>query len=233
MMNRAIHLLSVLLTAISVAHAAITTYTVPSGLDAPEGVSTSPNSPYFFTAGSINGTIFRGTFDSPVLEPFIPAGTLPGFKTSFGQKLLPNGNLILAGGQSGNIYVVSTTTKTLLHTFNNGLAPDKTLVNDIAVDEETGDIFATDTTAKCVWRVKGSDIGEGRPTTGSPERWVEISGLLSAPNGIVVVPGGYVIVGDLFGACLWTVERATKEVVKVDTGLFSFVRLPGMGSELG
>ncbi|TGZ79984.1 NHL repeat-containing protein, partial [Ascodesmis nigricans] len=191
----------------------------------PEGISTSPTSPYFFTTGSTNSTIFLGSLTAPTLTPFIPSHTIPGLTISYGQKLTRNNHLILAGGESGRVFIIDTVSKTLLQRYDNGLS--ETLLNDVAVDEGTGDVYVTDTKARCVWRLRGEDIGEGKPVEGGLERWVDIAGgLVSGINGIVVVPGGYMIVGDMLGGCLWSVKIATREVMKVDTGLLSFIGFP-------
>lgn len=151
----------------------------------PEGVAYLPNSPYFFTGSTRDGTIYRGSLSSPDVEPFIPGNV--NRTAVWGMKIIPPSTLILAGGYLGKAWVYNIHTRKLLHQFTNGLGPEDTFINDVSVDEGTGHVYLTDSVAPKVWRISAQQL-RSKAVYANMEEFKDLSGIPGATtNGVVIV----------------------------------------------
>jgi sugar lactone lactonase YvrE len=166
----------------------------------PEGVAYDKRSKAFFTGGTGDGTIFRGTLADPTVHVFIPGAT---GGSAIGMKV-SHGKLYVAGGGTGLIKVYDIATKALLATFDTGAGG---FLNDLVVTEH-GDVWVTDSFRPTLWHVTGDQVKAG---TGEPDP-VDVSAITFTAgafnlNGIVATHDGkrLVVVQSNTGA-LWSIN---------------------------
>lgn len=123
----------------------------------PEGVAFDKGSKAFFTGGTGDGTIFRGTLDDPTVHIFIPGAT---GSSAVGMKV-SDGKLYVAGGGTGTIKVYDIATKALVASFATGPGG---FLNDLVVTE-SGDVWVTDSFRPMLWHVTAAQVAAG---TGTP-----------------------------------------------------------------
>ena len=150
----------------------------------PEGVAFDKRSDAFFTGGTGDGTIFRGTLDDPAVHVFIPGAT---GGSAVGMKV-DHGLLYVAGGATGKINVYEIASKALVATFDTGAGG---FLNDLVVGRH-GDVWVTDSFRSRIWHVTGDQVEAG---TGTPDA-IDLSASIPpaagvfALNGIVAQHGG-------------------------------------------
>ncbi len=155
----------------------------PSTHGNPEGVAAKPGGGVFFVGATGDGTIYRGTIDSPKASEFIPGAA---GKSAVGMKIAGD-KLYVAGGATGKISVYNLSTKLLVASFATGAGG---FLNDLVVTRK-GDVFVTDSYRPMLWHVTGAQVRVG---TGTPQ------GIPMGPeiafqtgfnlNGIVARDGG-------------------------------------------
>ncbi len=128
----------------------------------PEGVAYDPASGRFYVGSTTDGTLFQGDLasgDVTILSQDDPDRT-----TSIGLKVDDAGHLIVAGGQTGSVFVVDVASGTTVARFSNGLGPDATFVNDVVI-APNGDVFATDSLNPALYRIAAVDLETGGDLT--------------------------------------------------------------------
>ncbi len=179
----------------------------------PEGVAVDKRTDAFFTGGTGDGTIFRGTLGDPTVHVFIP-GASGG--SAVGMKVF-RGKLYVAGGTTGLIKVYDLASKALVGSFATGAGG---FLNDLVVTEH-GDVWVTDSFRPMLWHLTAAQVAAG---TGTPAA-VDVSSAITFTagafnlNGIVALRGGQrlVVVQTNTGA-LWRIDvnHSPAQIEQVD-----------------
>ena len=132
----------------------------------PEGVAWDPRSRSFFVGTVGTGVIYRATLLDKTLVPFItPKPALPGAAlpadSAVGMKV-SGGELYVAGGQTGSIYVYAIESGRLLARFETNRGG---FLNDLVVTPN-GDVYVTDSFRPTLWRVTRAMV---KARTGIPQ----------------------------------------------------------------
>ena len=116
-------------------------YELPGSNVFPEGVATRGRS-YYVTSTS-TGAVFKGDVTRPNREAqvFLPGGA-DGRSTAIGIKATPD-RLLVAGGDTGTLFVYNRRTGELVRRYSNGVAAGGTFLNDVALDP-AGNAYVTD-----------------------------------------------------------------------------------------
>jgi sugar lactone lactonase YvrE len=152
-------------------------FTLPATATNPEGVAFDKRTDAFFTGEVANGTIWRGTLDSPTLEAFI---TPPAGANAVGMKV-KSGLLYVAGGPSGKITVYDIATKAVVASFDTGAGG---FLNDLVVGRH-GDVWVTDSFRSKIWHVTGDQVEAG---TGVPDA-IDLSASIPPAAGVFALNG--------------------------------------------
>ena len=168
-----------------------------------------------------DGTIFKGKLGSGKFEVFSPAGA-DGRIMATGMFYADN-RLVVAGRQTGQIFVYDTQTGRLISKFHNGLeGAHKTFLNDttFAVD---GSAYVADSVNPVLYRVAPAaggkyELQEFLEFEGTPVKYVKAPG---APginvNGIVATADGrFLIIAKRNENALFRVDLEEQGVVPVD-----------------
>ncbi len=206
------------------------TYVLPGDEVFPEGIVVDGDE-YFATSSGAGG-IYRGDLDEPEAEVFITAGTVGG---PAGGIKVTDSRLVVARGPAGMVDVFDRITGDLVREWSNGLGPEETNVNDVAI-APNGDAYVTDSFRPVLYRIPAADLGQ--PTAdvedlpvfleweGTPFRY--LPGGVNA-NGIVPTPDGeYLLVVNFATGGLFRVSLADKQVTQVDLGGYSLIGGDGM-----
>lgn len=204
---------------------AISRETLPAEITYPEGVAYDAERNAIFTGSAATGAVVR--IDLAKHEPAIVAAagaTLPAepFPALLGMKLDSAKRLWLAGGRTGRLAVIDSSSGKLLKKF---AVPDptKSLINDIAIvgpNANSTAAYFTDTLAPTLWRVTttGDQIGELEP-------WLEFTDTVlkydkgANLNGIAATPDGlHLIVVQMNKGLLFRIDVADKRIVPIDFG---------------
>lgn len=192
-------------------------YIVPGDATFPEGIAREPGTTRFYVTATSDGTVYRGDVRFPQLAEFSPPG-LDGRTTQAGLKSDGRGNLVIAGAQTGKIFVLSTrdgSTKKVLDTGLGGF------LNDVAISH--GYAYITDSIRPILYRVHLTrdavgDLEVFRRFEGTPFAYDPAPAAFNA-NGIVVDPSGrYAIIVQSVTGKLFRVDLRTKVVAEVTTG---------------
>jgi Cu-Zn family superoxide dismutase len=156
----------------------------PSTHGNPEGVAYDKDSDAFFVGATGDGTIDRGTLDSPTATVFIPGAE---GKSAIGMKV-DEGKLYVAGGATGTISVYDIATRQLVASFETGAGG---FLNDLVVTND-GDVFVTDSFRPTLWHVTAAQVaaGSGTPEGISVEPEIVYTAGQFNLNGIVALEGG-------------------------------------------
>ena len=179
----------------------------------PEGVAVDKRTDAFFTGGTGDGTIFRGTLGDPTVHVFIPgaSGT-----SAVGMKVF-RGKLYVAGGGSGLIKVYDLASKALVGSFATGTGG---FLNDLVVTEH-GDVWVTDSFRPMLWHLTAAQVaaGTGTPTAVDVASSITFTAGAFNLNGIVALRGGQrlVVVQTNTGA-LWRIDvnHSPAQIEQVD-----------------
>jgi sugar lactone lactonase YvrE len=191
------------------------TPSTPSTHGNPEGVAAGGGGT-FFVGATGDGTIYRGTVDSPTVTEFITGGT---GKSAIGLKVA-DGRLYVAGGATGKIVVYDLGTKQQVASFDTGTGG---FLNDLVVTRG-GDVFVTDSFRPIIWHVTAAQVQAG---SGTPEQIAvgpEIAYVKDAfnLNGIVARHDGrqlivvQTVTGQLFRIDLGNGASAARRIQQID-----------------
>jgi Cu-Zn family superoxide dismutase len=188
----------------------------PSTHGNPEGVATLNHGGVFFVGATGDGTIYRGTIDSPTATEFIAGGA---GKSAVGLKVA-HGKLYVAGGGTGKLTVYDLATKQSVASFDTGAGG---FLNDLVVTG-TGEVFVTDSFRPTLWHVTGAQVQAGGGTPQGIPVGPEIayqSGAFNL-NGIVTRKGGRQLIvvqssnGKLFRIGLVGGTSSGREIREID-----------------
>ena len=192
-------------------------YVLPGTAVFPEGITYDPRGGgTIYVTSTTDGTIFCGDPKDTTLAPCFPGGT-GGRTTAVGIDVGSEGQLFVAGGGTGRVFVVSSTgapLATLVATTSR-----TTFVNDVAVVK--GDTaYVTDSQNAVIYRVYRTAGGAY-----TLEQWLPLAGtaIEYRPgfnlNGIAASPSGrelYVVQSNT--GLLFRIDVATKTVTRIDVG---------------
>lgn len=193
-----------------------TIYTFPAGETIfPEGVAYHAGNGDFFVGSTASGAVYRGNAwgRDRTLKPFLPGGA-DGRTTAIGMKVNPQGQLFIAGGATGNIWMYDAVTGRLLSQFNTGISP--TFINDVTVTPD-GSAYFTDSVQPFIYRIKADAQGVfqyeiWRDLRGSAIQYGQGFNL----NGIAHSPDGkYLVVVQSSNGKLFRISTETKDVSEI------------------
>ena len=174
----------------------------PSTHGNPEGVAAQGHSGTFFVGATGDGTIYRGTVDSPTVTEFITGGT---GKSAVGMKVA-GGRLYVAGGATGTIVVYDLKTRQQVASFSTGSGG---FLNDLVVTHR-GDVFVTDSFRPVIWHVTAAQVAAG---SGTAEQ-IAVGPQIAYASGFNL--NGIVARGD--GRQLIVVQTNTGKLFRVSLG---------------
>ncbi|HEX2574219.1 MAG TPA: hypothetical protein VH877_32025 [Polyangia bacterium] len=214
------HLEAAALLAVTLAGAACeklpTSYVVPGNNTIPEGSIIDPVRQELYTSSVTTGAVYRTKLTDSQMTQFLAPGQ-DGRIQTLGVNVDPARNrLFVCGGGTGLAFVYDTRNGQLLGKFKTDVTPpnytsvhdffvsSNTLVNDVAIQPETGDAFFTDSIRPILFRLPASAIGQGSGGTQNLEVWRDFTGTpLEYPtpdpnnflttvnaNGIALTPDG-------------------------------------------
>lgn len=137
---------------------AATLYTFPpTDVVYPEGIAYHPGNGDIFVGATAGGAVYKGNAwgRSRSLTLFLPAGS-DGRTDVRGMKVNPQGQLFIAGGATGTMWMYDAVTGRLLSSFDNGL--EGSLINDVAVAPD-GAAYFTDSSLPLIYRIKANQQG--------------------------------------------------------------------------
>jgi Cu-Zn family superoxide dismutase len=191
-------------------------YTFPANdIVYPEGIAYHAGTGDFFVGSTIDGAVYRGNAwrGSRQLTTFLAAGS-DGRTDVRGMKVNPQGQLFMAGGATGTMWMYDAVTGRLLSSFRNGIA--NSFINDVAIGPD-GAAYFTDSNVPILYRIKPDAAGVfqfefWRDLRDTPIQYGPGFNL----NGIVVTPDGkYVITVQSNTGKLFRIATETKEVSEI------------------
>ena len=172
----------------------------PSTHGNPEGVAAGSGGT-FFVGATGDGTIYRGTVDSPTATEFITGAT---GKSAIGMKVA-GGRLFVAGGSTGTITVYDLGTRQQVASFDTGTGG---FLNDLVVTRRG--VFVTDSFRPIIWHVTAAQVNAG---SGTPEQ-IAVGPEITYASGFNL--NGIVARGD--GRQLIVVQTNTGKLFRIDLG---------------
>jgi len=186
----------------------------------PESVTVDQSSGTFFVGSVKEGTIYRGKIARPSLEVFSPGGA-DGRTIATGM-FFANNRLVVAGRQTGLIFVYDTKTGRLISKLDNGLRAGQTFLNDTTFAPD-GSAYVTDSVNPVLYRVAPTRTGqyelqEFLKFDGTPVVYVNAPGAEGINiNGIVATADGrYLIIGKRNENRLFRVDLKSREIIPVN-----------------
>ncbi|MER5333929.1 superoxide dismutase [Micromonospora sp. NPDC002717] len=181
----------------------------------PEGIAVARDGAMYVTSVS-DGAVYRGHVHDRELRPFLPGGA-DGRTRAAGVRLDRHGRILVAGWDTGALFVHAPDGRLLARRVAAGAA-----LNDLAVTDDA--VYVTDSAGGGLWRAEVADgwVGDLVP-------WVPATAFPAAPgflNGIVVTDDGRVALvadqgtGEPGSERLWRVDLVgrTASVVEVAGG---------------
>ncbi|MCP3802405.1 SMP-30/gluconolactonase/LRE family protein [Allokutzneria sp. A3M-2-11 16] len=204
------------------AEARPTSWAIPGDKTHPEGIALDRGQGAFYTGSFTDGTIYRGDVKTGKVEAFLPAGA-DGRTSALGMKVDDAGRLIIAGGTSGKVWVYDLATRKLLKTFSTGVAGS--FLNDLVVTM-TGDVYVTDSQLPTLYEISAKELGEAGQALVPLRPFLDLRGTpinyqAEGPNlnGIALSEDqSTLVVADSNDGELFTINRRTREVRKLDLG---------------
>ncbi|MBY4228955.1 superoxide dismutase [Rhodococcus fascians] len=209
-------------------------YNLPGTGVFPEGITAADDT--FYVTSTSDGAVFRGTVGSPDVSVFLPGGA-DGRTGAAGIDVTDDDDrpdyLVIAGGATGKVWVYDANSGDLVATFTNGLGPDATFLNDVAI-ADNGDAFVTDSRSPALYRIPFDQIVTG--TQDAPlEPFVSLDGTPFVygdgfnANGIVENDNetALIVVQSSTGN-LYRIDKTSKEVTQVDLGGATLMNGDGM-----
>ncbi len=181
----------------------------------PEGIGYHAGNGDFFAGSTNGGAVYRGNAwrGSRQIELFLPAGS-DGRTDVRGIKVNPQGQLFLAGGPTGTMWMYDAVTGRLLSSFRNGI--QGSFINDVAIAPD-GAAYFTDSNVPLLYRVKADAQGIYQF-----EFWRDLRDTVIQYgqgfnlNGIAVTPDNkYLIVVQSNTGKLFRIAIDTKEVTEI------------------
>jgi superoxide dismutase, Cu-Zn family len=187
---------------------------VPGGATYPEGIALAPDSSAVFTGSSNDGTIYKVPLDGSEAQPFSLGGS-PGRTSALGMKVDSTGKLIVAGGTSGMVAVLDTTTGVTERVLRS-LEAGQMFVNDLTVTG-AGRVYITDSFRPVLYsfdlNVPGGVLESWLDLTTTPIEYqpgqINLNGIASTPDGAHLV-SVQTITGQL-----WHIDTASKTVNEI------------------
>jgi sugar lactone lactonase YvrE len=187
----------------------------------PESVAVDSSTDTFFVGSVKDGTIFKGKLGSGKFEVFSPAGADDRIMAT--GMFYADNRLVVAGRQTGQIFVYDTQTGRLISKFHNGLeGVDQTFLNDTTFAAD-GSAYVTDSVNPVLYRVAPAaggkyELQEFLKFEAPPVKYVKAPG---APginvNGIVATADSrFLIIAKRNENALFRVDLKSKEIVPVD-----------------
>ncbi len=181
----------------------------------PEGIGYHAGNGDFFVGSTNGGAVYRSNAwrGNRSIELFLPAGS-DGRTDVRGIKVNPQGQLFLAGGPTGTMWMYDAVTGRLLSSFRNGI--QGSFINDVAIAPD-GVAYFTDSNVPLLYRIKADAEGIYRF-----EFWRDLRDTVIQYgqgfnlNGIVVTPDNkYLIVVQTNTGKLFRIATDTKEVTEI------------------
>ena len=195
-------------------------YALPGDEVYPEGVAYRPETGEFFVGSTPDGTVFRGNVGEPGAEAeiFLEPGK-DGRTAATGTKVDPEGQLFVAGGDTGQLFVYDTGTGQALASFRIQPENEMTFVNDVALGPD-GSAYFTDSINPRLYRL--FPYGEGgygfEPFLDLEETPLEYGEGFNL-NGIAATEDGrYLISVQSNTGNLYRIDTRSKETRQVDLG---------------
>lgn len=189
----------------------LSSYAVPGERTFPEGIALDAATGAFFVGSADQGTIYRGSRSAQEMTPHVSGAEAP--PASNGLRLLPSGELLVAGGRTGTLYVYAPD-GTLVRRLD-APAAERTFINDSVVVSPT-EVYVTDSFRPVLFRADPSVDGLLEPwldLTATPIEYGEGFNL----NGIVATEDGrYLIVAQTNARTFWRIDLASKDVTAID-----------------
>jgi Cu-Zn family superoxide dismutase len=192
-----------------------TSYALPGEQVFPEGVAYNEASGKFYVGSTTDGTLYEGDLTSGEVMVFSEGGA-DGRTTAIGMKVDSNGNLWVAGGGTGQMFVYNTAAGNLVTRYTTP-AVEQTFINDVAITPD-GSAYFTDSFRPVLFKISDMMGGEA-------ESWLDFTGTVLEYgegfnlNGIAASPDGrYLVVVHSSMGNLYRIDTETKEVIQVDTG---------------
>ncbi|MEA2130712.1 MAG: hypothetical protein QOJ85_3603 [Solirubrobacteraceae bacterium] len=192
-------------------------YTLPGDAVFPEGIALDPSGTSVFVSSTTDGTIFKGAIGRATLEPLARGGA-DGRTTAVGLKADRRGRLLVAGGATGRVFVLSAADGRTLQVLDSRPGASQTFVNDVAL--APGFAYVTDSSRPVILRAATS-----ADTLGELEPWLDLRGTplhyssgVNA-NGIASFDRGRLLVVVQFNTGkLFRIDTRTKAVSEIDLG---------------
>jgi len=191
-------------------------YTFPQGdVVYPEGIALHAGNGDFFVGSTNGGAVYRGNAwrGNRQLQPFLAAGS-DGRTDVRGMKVNPQGQLFMAGGPTGTMWMYDAVTGRLLSSFRNGV--EGSVVNDVAIAPD-GAAYFTDSSVPNLYRIKADAQGIHRfefwlDLRNTPIQYTQGFNL----NGIAATPDGkYLITVQSNTGRLFRIATDTREVTEI------------------
>jgi Cu-Zn family superoxide dismutase len=178
-------------------------------------VSYNPASGKFYVGSTTDGTLYEGDLASGEVTILSPDGA-DGRTTAVGTKVDGNGNLWIAGGGTGQMFVYNTADGSLVAKYTTPQG-EQTFLNDVALTPD-GSAYFTDSMRPILFKISGTEGGEAESWlnfTGTPIQYGEGFNL----NGIAATPDGrYLLTVQSSNGNLFRIDTGSQEIVQVDVG---------------
>jgi Cu-Zn family superoxide dismutase len=201
------------------------TYALPGTDVFPEGVHTFGR--FFYVTSTTDGTVFRGVVGSRTSAKVFLPGRQNGRTIGVGIEATRD-LLIVAGGDTGRVFVYDRSSGRFLGSHFNGLTSG-TFINDIAV-APNGDVYATDSAQQdVVYRIPARQVrGSSTLDVFASFSSVDPTGAFNA-NGIVVTSHGrYLIVVQSDTGLLYRVSTRTGAIRRINLGAATLTNGDGL-----
>ena len=186
----------------------------------PESVTVDQSSGTFFVGSVKEGTIYKGKIGRTSLEVFSRGGA--NGRTIATGMFFANDQVVVAGRQTGLIFVYNTRNGRLISKLDNGLRTGQTFLNDTTFAPD-GSAYVTDSVNPVLYRVAPTTTGQYELQqflnfTGTPVMYVSAPGAAGINvNGIVATSDArYLIIGKRNENMLFRVDLKSREIVPVN-----------------
>lgn len=200
---------------------AVRTVQLPAALDYPEGIEIDSDGNIYISS-AVDGTVMRISSEDGTGEVLSASNALLEadfnvFPRFLGAKLDDSNRLWIAGGRTGEVFVLNAASGQLIKRMS--VNNEGSLLNDASITSDA--VYITDTRQPILWRIAldGDEIGD-------PERWIDFTGSSLEHdqegrnlNGIVADPSGQYLLGiQMDKGLLYRISVADKSVTPVDVG---------------
>lgn len=205
-------------------------FTIPGDNVYPEGVSYNPANGKFYVGATSDGTLYEGDVNGSSDMVVFSEGGADGRTAAVGTKVDADGNLWVAGGGTGKVWVYDTDDGSLLAIYTTP-ETDSTFINDLAITDSG--VYFTDSFRPTLWRVdvpQTGGLGGGEAEafvdfTGSAINYVSgfnLNGIAPTEDGntLIVVHSGE---GELY-----KIDIATRDVSWIETGVIGLTAGDGL-----